>query len=110
MSAFHSVAETRIRKALAEGKFERLPGAGQPIDLEWYFALPEDVRLAYGLLKSNNCAPQEVEIRREIAALEEAFENERDADQRKSLARRIADGRLRLDLLIEQQRRSSRSR
>jgi hypothetical protein len=31
--AFNRLAENRIREAIAEGKFDHLTGAGQPLDL-----------------------------------------------------------------------------
>jgi len=105
--AFGRIAELRIREAIAEGKFDRLPNSGQRLDLDWYFAMPEQLRLGYGLLKSNECAPIEVELLREIAELEDSLATA-DADAHKVLARRIRDRRIRLQLLIDRQRREAR--
>ena len=105
MPAFERIAEMRIREAIADGKLDRLPNSGQPIDLDWYFAMPEPLRLGYALLKGNDCAPPEVELLREIGTLEERLAVEADADARTSVARRIRDYRIRLNLLIERQRR-----
>lgn len=44
---FSRIAENRIREAMAQGEFENLPGAGQPLNLEEYFSTPEAVRMAY---------------------------------------------------------------
>ncbi|HJZ74641.1 MAG TPA: DUF1992 domain-containing protein [Vicinamibacterales bacterium] len=104
VAAFERIAELRIREAIAEGKFDRLPNRGRPIDLDWYFALPEGLRLGYGLLKSNDCAPLEVDLLREIAEMEEKL-TAADANEPRALARRIRDWRIRLHLLIERQRR-----
>jgi DnaJ-like protein len=41
------IVEKRIREAIAQGQFENLPGAGQPLNLEEYFSTPEEVRMAY---------------------------------------------------------------
>ena len=71
--AFGRIAELRIREAISEGKFDRLPNSGQRLDLDWYFAMPEQLRLGYGLLKSNECAPIEVELLREIANYNRRF-------------------------------------
>ena len=105
MAAFERIAELRIREAIAEGKLDGLPNSGQPIDLDWYFALPEGLRLGYGLLKSNDCAPLEVDLLREIATLEERLRIEGGASEQKILARRIRDHRIRLNLLLERERR-----
>lgn len=105
MPAFGRIAELRIREAIEEGKFDRLPNSGQPIDLEWYFAMPPHLRLGYGLLRSNDCAPQEIELLKEIEEMERTLAAKTDQDDRQALARRIRDQRLRVNLMIERQRR-----
>jgi hypothetical protein len=47
------VAERKIAEAMAEGQFDNLPGRGRPQHLEDLSALPEDLRLAYILLKNS---------------------------------------------------------
>lgn len=105
MPAFGRIAELRIREAIEEGKFDRLPNSGQPIYLEWYFAMPPHLRLGYGLLRSNDCAPQEIELLKEIEEMERTLAAKTDQDDRQALARRIRDQRLRVNLMIERQRR-----
>jgi len=67
--------EDQISKAVAAGEFDNLPGKGKPIDLRAYFETPEDLRLAYSILKSNDFAPQEVEVLKEIDALKKRLES-----------------------------------
>src|SRR3954470_14570374 len=59
---FDRIAELKIREAIAEGKFDHLPNAGQPLDLDEYFQTPAEWRLAYSILKSAKCLPEEVEV------------------------------------------------
>ena len=47
LQAVRLAIEELIQKWLAENPNERLPGAGQPLDLDEYFRWPEDLRLAY---------------------------------------------------------------
>ncbi|MDR2140744.1 MAG: DUF1992 domain-containing protein [Deltaproteobacteria bacterium] len=47
------VAERKIQEAMAEGQFDNLPGRGQPQNLEDLSGLPEDLRLAYIVLKNS---------------------------------------------------------
>jgi hypothetical protein len=101
---FDRIAELKIRDAITEGKFDNLPNAGQPIDLEDYFRTPPEMRLAHSILKSANCLPEELELLNEIAALERAVANEgKDAAQAR---RRLRDCRLRLGVLLERNHRS----
>src|SRR5215510_8852812 len=61
--------EEIIREAMEKGEFDDLPGKGKPLDLDAYFATPEDVRLGYSVLKSAGCLPVEVELQNEIESL-----------------------------------------
>jgi DnaJ-like protein len=101
---FDRIAELKIREGIAEGKFDNLPNAGQPLDLEEYFQTPAEWRLAYSMLKSAKCLPEEVELLNEIASLERSnAENAVDAEGARR--RRLRDLRLRLGVLFDRRRR-----
>jgi len=70
MHAFEAIAEQRISEAVARGELDNLPGAGQPLNLEEDLLVPEDLRMAYRILKNAGYVPPEVEALREIADLE----------------------------------------
>jgi len=70
MLVFERVAEQRILEALERGELDDLPGAGRPLALDDDALVPEDLRLAYRILKNAGFVPPEVETRREIAELE----------------------------------------
>jgi hypothetical protein len=71
MEGFDKIAEKRIRDALEKGDFDALPGRGKPLHLEDDSGVPEDLRLAYKILKNANCLPPEVELKREIRQMED---------------------------------------
>lgn len=64
------LAERRIAEAVSRGEFDDLPGAGQPLDLDDDALVPEDLRLAYRILKNAGFVPPEVETLNQIAHLE----------------------------------------
>jgi hypothetical protein len=64
------LVEQEILEAVARGDFDGLPGAGRPLDLDDDPLIPEELRLAYRILKNAGFVPPEVEILNEIAALE----------------------------------------
>jgi hypothetical protein len=97
--SFERLAQLRLQQAIDEGLLENLPNCGERLDLDEYFATPQDVRLAYSILRNAHCLPEEVEIRNEVAALERARSASASPDQRCELGRRIAGLALRLDLL-----------
>jgi len=64
------IAEQRIAEAIARGELDDLPGAGEPLDLSDDALIPEELRLAYRILKNAGYVPPEVETLNEIAQLE----------------------------------------
>jgi hypothetical protein len=67
---FDRIVEERIRQAQKEGKFEKLPGSGKPLPEEQINA-PDDIRLAYKILKNADCLPPELELKKEIRNTQE---------------------------------------
>ncbi|MCJ7585460.1 MAG: DUF1992 domain-containing protein [Anaerolineales bacterium] len=93
--------EAIIREAMARGEFDNLPGKGKTIDLTDYFNTPEDLRLAYSIMKNAGVLPEEVEILKEIEALNSELEACTDESQRKQLKKKIEDRKMRVSLLLE---------
>jgi hypothetical protein len=58
---FDQIAERKIAEALARGELDHLPGEGRPLELDDDALVPEDLRLAYRILKNAGFAPSEVE-------------------------------------------------
>ena len=102
---FSHIAEKRIREAMAQGHFDNLPGAGQPLHLEEYFSTPEEVRMAYSILKNANCAPVEVQLLNEVARLERAVAQTADLTARESLQRELTNRRTELAIVFERKSR-----
>jgi hypothetical protein len=78
MICFRRIAERRIQEAIRDGEFEDLPGAGKPLELEDDSHIPEDLRVAYKVLKNANCVPPEISLRKEIAKTEDLLANMED--------------------------------
>lgn len=68
---FEKIIEERILKAQQRGEFDNLEGAGKPLNFEEGHNIPEDLRLAYKILKNAGCLPPELELRKEIRQTEE---------------------------------------
>lgn len=103
--SIESAIEERIREAIARGEFDGLPGRGKPLDLDAYFNTPEDLRMAYSILKSNNFVPEEVELMHEIAALQEEINAAGDEAAKAAATKRLHERRLALSLLLDKRRR-----
>lgn len=103
--SIESAIEQKIREAMERGEFDDLAGKGKPLDLDAYFNTPEDLRMAYSILKSNEFVPEEVEIFREIAELQTKLEAATDENRRIELSKRLEERRLALRLLLERRTR-----
>lgn len=71
ISGFEKIVEERIRRAQEQGEFEALEGTGRPLELADDSHVPEDLRLAFKILKNAECLPPEIELRKEIENTEE---------------------------------------
>jgi hypothetical protein len=97
MYAFEELAESRIREAMERGDFDDLPGMGRPLCLEEDDFVPEEMRMAYKILKNAGYIPPEVELRRDIAAVESALAAEEDDAARRKTLKKLRCLFLRLD-------------
>ena len=61
MLALELIAEKRIAEALERGEFDDLPGRGRPLDLEEDPLVPEELRMAYRILRNAGYAPAEIQ-------------------------------------------------
>jgi hypothetical protein len=66
MDEWKSIAEQAIQRAMEEGKFDRLPGAGQPLRLDENPYEDPAMWAANHLLRNNGFSPPWVEERRSI--------------------------------------------
>ena len=69
MDMFAIIAERRIQEAMERGEFDNLPGKGKPIVEEDLSAVPEELCMAYKVLKNAGCVPPEIELTNEVASL-----------------------------------------
>ena len=62
---FEKIVEERIRNAQKMGEFDDLPGSGKPLVFEQDNLVPEELRLAYKILKNAGFLPLEIELKKE---------------------------------------------
>ncbi len=82
LTGFEQIVEERIKKAQYKGEFENLNGAGRPLEFSDDRHVPEDLRLAYKILKNADFLPPEIELKKEIHRTEELLANTKDAAER----------------------------
>lgn len=74
LSGFTKLVEQRIQAAQRNGEFEDLQGSGKPIEFADDCRIPEDLRMAYKMLKNADYAPPEIEIKKQILTTEDLLD------------------------------------
>ena len=82
LAALERIAEERIREAIQRGEFENIPGSGKPLEFEEDRHVPDDLRLAYKVLKNADCLPPELELKKEIRTAEELLSSLKDEGEK----------------------------
>jgi len=108
MLVLDRLAEKRIREAQDNGEFDDLPGSGAPLVLDDDALVPEELRVAFRMLKNAGFVPPELNSHREIRELEQLLQRTDDeGEQGRILARihfllgRRAAGTRELNLRVE---------
>lgn len=89
LTAWTKLVEKRIKEAEEQGLFDGLPGKHQPIKLEDYSNIPDDLRLAYKILKNAGCLPPELQLKKEIRKMEDLLESISDEKEAYVLIKEI---------------------
>jgi hypothetical protein len=85
----HIIAERKIQEAILNGELDNLPGKGKPLKLDDESHIPEELRLAYKILKNADCLPPELELKKEIVHLKDLLQGMEDVEERYRLTKRL---------------------
>ena len=107
MDVLRRIAEARIREAQAKGELDTPSLRGRPLVLEDLSQVPEDLRMAYKLLRNGGFLPEELELHKEMVTLERLIDVATDETQRGALRKKMNERRLRFGLLMERRRRTA---
>ncbi|MBW2622379.1 MAG: DUF1992 domain-containing protein [Deltaproteobacteria bacterium] len=79
---FRILAERKIKEAQEKGEFDNLSGKGKPLDFTEWDRVPEELRLAYKILKNAGYSPPEIELKKEITRLEDLLASSSDEQEK----------------------------
>ena len=82
LPGFNKIVEERIKAAQRKGDFDNLEGSGQPLNLNELNGVPEDLRLAYKMLKNADLLPPEIALKKEIRQTEDLLQDITDVAEK----------------------------
>lgn len=82
LHGFGKIVEERILAAQKKGDFENLPGSGKPLAFDNDHCVPEELRLAYKILKNADFVPPEIELKKEIKQTEDLLAEVQEAAEK----------------------------
>ncbi|MEO2078106.1 MAG: DnaJ family domain-containing protein [Bacillus sp. (in: firmicutes)] len=100
MDMFHIISEDRIKKAYKDGEFDNLPGLGKPLQLEDMSGIPEELRMAYKLLKNAGYTQEEGQLRQEMVTIENLIKKCDDSGEKENLQKNLNEKLIRFNQLM----------
>jgi len=104
--SFQKSVDEKIEEAITRGEFENLPGKGEPLDLDAYFAMPEHLRMAYSILKNSDIIPEEIELLRQIEDLKKSLDSSITRTEKKALRQQLSEKLTSLNMRMEYKRKA----
>ena len=89
MLLIDQIAEQKIFEAILNGELDNLPGQGQPLRLDDDSLVPEELRVAYRILKNSGFLPPAANLRKEIAGVNQFLMEAVSEDEQMKLSKRM---------------------
>lgn len=89
MDVIDQIVERRISEAIARGEFVGLPGEGRPLELEDDRLVPEELRVAYRIMKNAGYVPDELRLFAELRSAEQLLMQARHDEERVAAGARL---------------------
>jgi hypothetical protein len=99
MDLFQILSEDRIKKAYQDGEFDGLPGIGKPFKIEDLSGIPEELRMAYKIMKNAGYTEEEGSLRQEMMSIEVLLKK-CDENEKENLRRKLNEKLLRFNQLM----------
>jgi hypothetical protein len=83
------IVERRIAEAIGRGDFDDLPGAGRPLTLDDDQLVPEELRVAFRIMKNAGYLPDEVRLFAELRSAEQLLITAGNDEERVAASARV---------------------
>ncbi len=104
------VSEDKIKRAYQEGEFKNLPGFGKPLPKDSLAAVPQELRMAYRILKNSGYSIEENELKQELLNIENLLKACVDKDESAELQTKYNQKQIQFHKMIKKRTGNSHSK
>ncbi|MBS4220249.1 DUF1992 domain-containing protein [Bacillus sp. FJAT-49711] len=104
MDKFGGITEERIRKAYEDGEFDNLPGMGKPLPKDTMEGIPNELKMAYRVMKNAGFSPDEMDVKKEIMTIEDLINKTEDEMKKDGLKKELNAKILQYNSLLSKKR------
>jgi len=104
------VSEDKIKRAYQEGEFNNLPGFGKPLPKDSLAAVPEELRMAYRILKNSGFSLEENELKQELLTIENLLKACADKDEAAELQTKYNQKQIQFHKMMKKRTGNSHSK
>ncbi|KON89799.1 hypothetical protein AF332_25295 [Sporosarcina globispora] len=109
MDFFSILSEDRIKKAYKDGEFDNLPGYGKPLPYDDLSSVPENMRMAYRIMKNAGFTDEESQMKKEMLTIEDLIKKCEDQEEKKELQKKLNEKMLRFNSMMSKRRQNTNS-
>ncbi|MCS0669760.1 DnaJ family domain-containing protein [Cytobacillus firmus] len=109
MDFFSILSEDRIKKAYKDGEFDNLPGYGKPLPFDDLSSVPENLRMAYRIMKNAGFTDEENQMKKEMLTIEDLIKQCEDQEEKKALQKKLNEKMLRFNSMMSKRRQNTNS-
>lgn len=109
MDFFSILSEDRIKKAYKDGEFDNLPRYGKPLPPDDLSSVPENLRMAYRIMKNAGFTDEENQVKKEMMTIEDLMKKCEDQEEKKALQKKLNEKLLRYNSMMSKRRQNTNS-
>ncbi|MBU8730000.1 DUF1992 domain-containing protein [Cytobacillus oceanisediminis] len=109
MDFFSILSEDRIKKAYKDGEFDNLPGYGKPLPFDDLSSVPENLRMAYRIMKNAGFTDEENQMKKEMLTIEDLIKQCEDQEEKKVLHKKLNEKMIRFNSMMSKRRQNTNS-
>ncbi|MED1202263.1 DUF1992 domain-containing protein [Heyndrickxia acidicola] len=106
---FFRLSEERIKQAQENGEFDNLPGLGKPLPKDDLAGIPEELRMAYRLMRNAGYSPEEANLKQELMTIEDLIKHTKDETEKEGLKNQLTQKLLNYNQMLSKKRINTNS-